>query len=144
MLVYKKYNISPLSGCLVAFIQLPLFFAFLEAINRVPAIFEGELFNMNLGMTPIYGLQNGNYTYIVLIILIILSTYLSFKISMSSQSNNTAGNEMKFMMMIMLEMISFASLSLPTAIALYWIVNSVFAIIQNIIIKKSHERRKIK
>ena len=144
MLVYKKYNISPLSGCLVAFIQLPLFFAFLEAINRVPAIFEGELFNMNLGMTPIYGLQNGNYLYIVLIALIIISTYVSFKISMSSQANNSAGNEMKYMMMIMLFMISFASLSLPTAIALYWIVNSVFAIIQNIIVKNSNERRNIK
>ena len=144
MLVYKKYNINPLSGCLVALIQLPLFFAFLEAINRVPAIFEGSLFNMNLGMTPIYGLQNGNYLYLILIVLIIISTYLSFKISMSSQSNNGVGNEMKYMMIIMLVMISFASLSLPTAIALYWIVNSVFAIVQNVIIRSSNERRKIK
>ena len=39
MIIYKKFNINPMSGCLLAFIQLPLFFAFLEAINRVPAIF---------------------------------------------------------------------------------------------------------
>ena len=30
-MVYKKYNINPLSGCLMAFIQLPLFIAFLSA-----------------------------------------------------------------------------------------------------------------
>ena len=141
MMVYKKYNINPVSGCLTAFIQLPLFFAFLEAINRVPAIFEGTLFGMNLGMTPLVGLSHNNYIYIGLIVLIILSTYISFKFSMSSQDSSTAG-QMKFMMMFMLVMISVASLSLPTAIALYWVVNNLFAIIQNIIVKKSSERRK--
>ena len=29
MLIYKKYNINPMGGCLVSFIQLPLFIAFL-------------------------------------------------------------------------------------------------------------------
>ena len=142
MMVYKKYNINPVSGCLTAFIQLPLFFAFLEAINRVPAIFEGSLFGMNLGMTPLVGLSQQNYIYIALIILIIVSTYISFKFSMSSQSDTSAAGQMKFMMMFMLIMISVASLSLPTAIALYWVVNNLFAIVQNLIVKKSSERRK--
>ena len=43
MLIYKKYNISPVSSCLIAFIQLPILFAFLEAIQRVPVIFEERL-----------------------------------------------------------------------------------------------------
>ena len=140
-MVYKKYNINPISGCLTAFIQLPLFFAFLEAINRVPAIFEGSLFGMNLGMTPLVGLSHGNYIYIALILIIILSTYISFKYSMASNDTGAAG-QMKFMMMFMLVMISVASLSLPTAIALYWVVNNIFAIVQSRIIKKSSERRK--
>ena len=142
MMVYKKYNINPVIGCLTAFIQLPLFFAFLEAINRVPAIFEGNLFGMSLGMTPLVGLSHNNYIYIALILIIIASTYASFKISMSSQADTGAAGQMKFMMMFMLVMISVASLSLPTAIALYWVVNNLFAIIQNIIIKKGNERRK--
>ena len=76
MLVYKKYSINPVSGCLLAFIQLPLFFAFLEAINRVPAIFEGNFLTMNLGMTPVTGIMHHNYLYILLIVLIILTTFL--------------------------------------------------------------------
>ena len=48
MEVYKKYNIKPMSGCLISFLQLPLFFAFLQAINRVPAIFEDNLFSLSL------------------------------------------------------------------------------------------------
>lgn len=137
MLLYKKYNINPVSGCLMAFIQLPLFFAFLEAINRVPAIFEGSFLTMNLGMTPATGIAQHNYIYIILIVLIILTTYLSFKNSMSSQEqNNEMAEQMKFMFIFMILMVSFASLSLPTAIALYWIVTNGFAVIQNLIIKK--------
>ena len=137
MLLYKKYNINPVSGCLMAFIQLPLFFAFLEAINRVPAIFEGSFLTMNLGMTPATGIAQHNYIYIILIVLIILTTYLSFKNSMSSQEqNNEMAEQMKFMFIFMILMVSLASLSLPTAIALYWIVTNGFAVIQNLIIKK--------
>ena len=137
MMLYKKYKINPVSGCLMAFIQLPLFFAFLEAINRVPAIFEGSFLTMNLGMTPATGIAQHNYIYVILIVLIILTTYLSFKNSMSSQDqNNEMAEQMKFMFIFMILMVSFASLSLPTAIALYWIVTNGFAVIQNLIIKK--------
>ena len=143
MFIYKKYNINPVSGCLLAFIQLPLFFAFLEAINRVPAIFEGDFFfGMKLGMTPWVGISNGQYIYILLIALIILSTYFSFKKTMNSQANGEMEKQMQFMMKFMIIMISLASFSLPTAIALYWIVTNAFAVFQNIIINKSLEKRK--
>lgn len=137
MLIYKKYKINPVSGCLMAFIQLPLFFAFLQAINRVPAIFEDSLLGMSLGMTPWVGIRDGQYIYIILIILIILTTYLSFKNSMAQQSGNSEmERQMQFTLKFMIIMISIASFSLPTAIALYWIVTNGFVVIQNIIFKK--------
>lgn len=147
MLVYKKYNINPVSGCIMAFIQFPLFFAFLEAINRVPAIFEGTIFTntkfaFELGMTPSAGLANQQYQYIILIVLIILTTFLSFKLSMQSQNQTPEmAQQMKFMFIFMLLIVSITSLSLPTAIALYWIVTNGFAVIQNAIIKKVMEKR---
>ena len=143
MMVYKKYHINPVGGCLGAFIQLPLFFAFLEAINRVPAIFEGTFLGMNLGMTPTTGISQHNYIYLILIVLIILSTFLSFKNSMGNNQNQPPemAQQMKYMFIFMIVMVSFASLSLPTAIALYWIVTNLFAVIQNIIIKKIIEKR---
>lgn len=139
MMVYQKYKINPVSGCLLAFLQIPLFFAFLQAINRVPAIFEGELFGMNLGMTPWKGISNGQYIYVLLILLIIATTYFSFKHSMS-QNNNVGNNEimkqMDFMFKFMIIMISIASFSLPTALAFYWIVTNAFIVIQNWCVKK--------
>lgn len=140
MLIYQKYKINPVSGCLVALIQIPLFFAFLNAINEVPAIFEGSLFGMHLGMTPWKGLAEGQYIYIVLIFLIVATTYISFKNSMKSNPNNEMLSQMNYMFMFMIISISIASFSLPTAIAFYWIVTNGFAVVQNYIIKKILEK----
>lgn len=142
MMIYRKYNINPATSCLTSLIQLPLLFAFLEAINRVPAIFEGTLWNMSLGMTPSKALASGNYIYIILLVLIALSTFFSFKQAMASQpqdGNNEMMRQTKTMTYIMTFMILLTSLSLPTALALYWIVNNVFGICQNFIMKKMKE-----
>ena len=136
MMIYKKYNINPIGGCLVSFIQLPLFFAFLEAINRVPAIFEESLFSLQLGTTPLVGIKSGNYLYLVLIALIIITTYFSFKFSMASSGSSEQQQQMQFMSTFMLIFISIASFSLPTAIALYWVVTNGFSVIQTLIMKK--------
>jgi len=136
MMIYKKYNINPMGGCLVSFIQLPLFFAFLEAINRVPAIFEENLFTLQLGTTPLVGIKSGNYIYLILIALIVLTTYLSFKFSTNSSGSSEQQQQMQFMSTFMLIFISIASFSLPTAIALYWVVTNGFNVIQTLLLKK--------
>jgi len=140
MEIYKKHNVKPMSGCLITFLQLPIFFAFLQAINRVPAIFEDKLLGFNLGMTPYTGLSNGNYLYLLLIILIALSTYFSFKYSMKSNGVMNQSDDMKKQMdmttNIMVVMIVFTSFSLSTALAFYWIVTYAFIAIQTYIFKK--------
>ena len=137
MMVYKKYGINPASGCLIAFIQLPILLAFLEAINRVPAIFEGSLLTLQLGTSPFVGIKSGNLLYIILILLIIFTTYFSYKNSMNTSTGNSdQDKQMAMMMKFMIVFISIASLSLPTALALYWIVSNVFMIVQNILIKR--------
>lgn len=134
MLIYKKYDISPFAGCLFSFLQLPLFFAFLEAVYRVPAIMEETLWKFHLGTTPLEGFQAGNYWYIILIVLIIGATYFSFK-NMNA-SDDAQARQMKMMSTFMIVFISIVSFSLPAGIALYWIVSNGFTIVQNLIIKK--------
>lgn len=137
LMIYQKYNINPMSSCLGAFIQLPLFFAFLEAINRVPAIFENYFWKFQLGTTPLVGIKSGNFYYIILIVLIILFTALTFKNSMGSMSGNSEQmKQSKFMLIFMTIFIGIASIQLPSAIALYWVVTNAFQVVQNFIMKK--------
>ena len=135
--LYQKYNINPMSSCLVSFIQLPLFFAFLEAINRVPAIFGNYLWKFQLGTTPLIGIKDGNYYYVILIILILVFTALSFKQSMASMSSSSEQvKQTKYMLIFMTVFIGIASFQLPSAIALYWVVTNAFNVIQMNLMKK--------
>ena len=142
MAVYKKYNISPMSGCLFSMIQLPLFIAFFEAINRVPAIFEDKFLTLQMGTTPMIGITNGNYLYGLLIILIAATTYFSFKFSTADAqaSAGSAGMNMKKMPMIMTIMIVVMGMFMTSAIGIYWVTTNLFTVIQNILIKRSREK----
>ena len=141
MMVYQKYQINPISGCLLAFIQLPLLFAFLEAINRTPAIFENNFLVFQMGTTVPKGIASGNYWYIILIVLILGTTYFSFSKTLKDQSMSGAqGNQMKYTVYFMLAMIGIASFSLPTALGLYWIASSGFTILQNLWVERKKKK----
>ena len=81
MAIYKKHKISPLSGCLFSFIQIPLFFAFYEAMNRIPALFEENLLGFQLGTSPLTAMSAGKFYYIIFVLLVIGATYFSFKLN---------------------------------------------------------------
>lgn len=136
MAIYKKYNINPMTGCLFSFIQIPLFFAFYEALNRLPAVFEGKFLGFQMGMSPLTGLSHGNYQYLIIIILVILATYLSFKLNATASMGSEQEKQMKLMTNMMLIFIAIASFSISTGIAIYWITNNIFTIIQNLIVKR--------
>ena len=141
LMMYQKYKINPLSGCLIAFIQLPLLFAFYEAINRTPAIFEDNLLFFNLGKTPWVGITHGEYGYIILVVIIFLATYFSFKKTLKDQSSMaTEGMNMKYMLYFMLALITYSSFTIASAVGIYWITSNLFTILQNYLV----ERKKVK
>lgn len=140
MMIYKKYNINPLSGCLMSFLQLPLFIAFLEAINRVPAIFEEKLFGLHLGTSPSVGISNGNWWYLIIIALVAITTYLSFsKANNAASGNEEAMKQTKMMMNIFIVMIDVMSIFMTTALGIYWIVSNLLTLLQNVMVKRSKE-----
>ena len=136
MVLYRKYKVNPMASCLITLVQLPIFFAFLEAINRTPAIFENSLWKFQLGTTPLYGITHNNYWYILLLVLIIVFTLLTFMQSMKSTGNSETQKQTKMMMYMMIVFIGIASFQLPSAIALYWVVTNAFSVLQTYIIKK--------
>ncbi len=136
MMIYKKYEISPLSGCLFAFIQIPLFFAFLEAINRIPVLFEGNFLGFQLGTSPAVALMNGKWLYSILIILVIGTTFYSFKLNSGASMGEEQEKQMKMMRNILMITMIFASFSISSGIAIYWITSSAFTIFQNLLVKR--------
>lgn len=139
MALYKKNNVSPMAGCLPALLQLPLFIAFLDAINRVPAIFEEKFIFFHLGTTPKIGIEGGNWWYIVLTLLVAVTTY--FALNKSSNNQPTSGNDMakqtKMMTNVFTIMIIVMSIFMSSALNIYWVVSNVCTLLQNYIVKRS-------
>lgn len=144
LMIYKKYQINPMAGCLFSFIQLPLLFAFLEAINRVPAIFEEKFLGLEMGKTTWAGITSGQYYYLIIVIIIIATTYFSFKLNGTGAATPEMQKQTNMMMIFMNVLIGFMSFTLPTAIGIYWITSSLFTIIQNLITDKSLRKGNLK
>ena len=146
MAIYKKYNINPLSGCLFSLIQFPLFIAFLEAINRVPSIFEETFLGLHLGTSPMVGIKDGNYFYIIIIVIVGLSTYFSFKMNskdMPAANTSDMQNQTNTMMNVFMVMITVMSLFMTSALGIYWVTTNLFTIFQNLVVKRrsiKHEK----
>ena len=137
MMVYQKYKINPISGCLFAFIQLPIFIAFFEAIQRTPVIFEDKFLGLQLGTTPIVGLGTASlFSYIILMIIIASTTYLSFKFNSTGNMEDPA---MKMMPTMMSVMIIVTALFMPSGLGIYYSTSNLFTIVQNILVKRSKE-----
>jgi YidC/Oxa1 family membrane protein insertase len=132
-LIYKKHGINLGSGCILSFIQIPLFFAYYESILRLPAIFEEVFIGFNLGTNPAHALSNGQYLYILFVIFVSITTYFSFQLASADMPQNS---QMKMMWKFMTGFIFFISFTLPVVLALYWITNSSFTIGQNLISKR--------
>lgn len=135
MQVYKKYNINPLSSCLFAFIQIPLLMGFYEAINRVPVIFEGKSFGLILGSTPLKAITSGRIEYIIIPLLIVITTIISQKLNKTAPTPQQGDINPNFMMNMMVIMIAVMSINFSVALSLYWIASTLFTIVQNLITK---------
>ncbi len=143
MAIYKKYGISPMGGCLFALIQIPLFFAFYDALNLLPAIFEENFLHIfQLGTTPLTAIQNGRWYYLIIVILVGVVSYFSFKMNGNNTMSGEQADQMKMMSNTSIIMITVFSFMTSTGIALYWITSSAFTIFQNLLLKgnKKHVR----
>lgn len=137
LMVYKKYNINPMSGCLFSMLQLPLFIAFFEAVQRTPALFEDKFLGLQLGTTPVAGIATGTfYAYIILMLIIAFTTFYSFKMN---STGNMQDPSMKMMPLMMSGMIIVTALFMPSGLGIYWATSNLFTIVQNILVKRSKE-----
>ena len=140
MAIYQKYKINPMSSCLLSFVQIPLLFAFLEAINRTPVIFENNFLSLDMGTTISHGIiSNQWYAYVIFLLIILATSYFSFRKTLKDQTG--MAKQMKGTIYFMLAMIVFASFSLPVALGLYWIASSALTIAQNLLVERKRARK---
>ena len=105
---------------------------------RTPVIFENVFIGFQLGTSPLTAFNSGKYIYLILVILNVLITYLTLKITQLN-TNKDSMQSMNTLFIVMPVIIGFMALVSPAALNIYWIVQSGFAFVQSYIINKRAE-----
>lgn len=154
MQVYKKHGIN-VFGCLMPFLQMPIFIAMYGVVRRITL--EGGMYTEGVSNTMFLGinLANGNDGIIGMILsgIVAGTMYLLTKISMkkpayakntgrqnlSAQAQQTE-KTMKYVNYFMVIMMAVASYS-SNALALYWVFGNIYSLGQTLFNRKLNEKK---
>lgn len=141
MKLYQDHKVNPLSGCLPLLLQLPVFFALFTLLRTYKPLERASFYVLpDLSRAASYYgfqgiLQNlgQSYPYLLLIVLIIATTYIS-------QKQITTDPQQARMMMFMPLLMGVICWALPAGVLLYWLVFNVWMVAQQFVMEKIAER----
>ena len=146
--LYQKHHINPFGTLVVSFIQLPLIMAMYMAVQRASAVANGTFLGLNLKLSPLQGLQEGAWLYIAIFVLMGICQFLSMwvpqhfakvkaeKIAAKHHRKPEPVKQSKFMQIYMMIMILGFGLMWPTAMTVYWTINSIVNILKTVLVQK--------
>ncbi len=161
MQIWKEHKVNPLGSCLPMLIQFPvliaLFYVIKSGLNPDNAYLlygnlkNFSLANVNVNFLGILDLTKANQ--LILPLLVGGLQFLQMKLTMikkakltNSGSKKEQKSEMEManqmMVYIMPVMIAVFTASVPAGVGLYWIMSTVYGIVQQLIVNKQVEEEK--
>lgn len=150
--VYAKYGISPFSGCLPLLVTLPIMWCLYRVIlnitDYIPALGEGNaniFLGLDIDVSPLTYFNSGTHRFgwlaFIIPVLAVLFQFLNTKLLQVKNDDKNAeqdsmASSMKMMNYFMPFMSGFFCLSLPMAIGLYWVVGSIFRVVQALLVNR--------
>lgn len=149
--LYKKYNVNPFSTMLTMFIQFPVIIAMYQAVQRSALLKQGTFLGYNLDVTPLNGIKNLQFIYLVIFLIMLGCQFLSTQLPQilakkkakedaekhhRKPQESAMSSQQKMMQIYMLAMIGVFGLMWPTAMSVYWAVNSVVTILKTLLVQK--------
>ena len=131
--LYKKHGANPMGGCLPLLLQIPVFFAIYRVLFNAIELKGADWL---LWITDLSVMD----PYFVLPILMGATMYLQQHLTPTAFSDPMQEKIFKFLPLIF----TIFFVTFPSGLVLYWFVNNVFSILQQLLINKSLERKKAK
>jgi len=158
MEIYKKYKIN-VFGCLLPLLQMPIFIAMYQVVQRFPltdlSTFTDKAITMNINFL---WTNLGNTEWlanlplaIMVGVIMFLSQWLTQHRTKMSQKNNFYANQkgqknqntMKYVMYFMVIFMAYISLR-NAGIAFYWVVGTSYQLLQSYLSYRNMEKRQEK
>ena len=131
MELYKKHGANPLGGCLPMLLQIPVFFAIYRVLLNAVEL-QGAPW-----ILWVNDLSRMDHTFI-LPILMGASMYFQQRLTPTNFTDPMQEKVMKFLPVIF----TFFFFTFPSGLVLYWFVNNLFSIAQQLIINKQFQNAK--
>jgi YidC/Oxa1 family membrane protein insertase len=127
MKFYSEHKVNPFGGCLPLLLQLPIFFALFNMLmNNRTLLSATSLSIFELGTRPSAAFAAGFVgflPYMVLIILMAVTTYLPQKMMTTDPQQQKMG-------LYMVPLMVFFAWSLPAGVLIYWVTTNIWTIVQ--------------
>jgi YidC/Oxa1 family membrane protein insertase len=154
MELYKEHKTNPFSGCLLILLQLPIILAlyrvFLSGIGLQEDLLYASMIYPDVINSTIFGIIDLAEKSILIALIAGIAQFIQMKYSAamktepqkegdgerSMQEDMAQGMQkgMKFGMPIMITVFAYI---VPAAVGLYWVVNIIFSIVQEYIIRRN-------
>ncbi len=152
--LYREAGVNPLGGCLPMLIQMPILFGFYYAVRELAQ--SGQLVNqpffwipdlafpdISKGLSWLWPLPPSvgwdmAIRYLILPILLVITQILTQKLStaQSSASDNPQAKAMNQMMWLMSLMFFYITLTVPSALTLYWVTSNILGVLQQLYVNR--------
>ncbi|API90225.1 OxaA precursor [Marinilactibacillus sp. 15R] len=127
--LYKEAGVNPFLGFLPLLVQMPVFIALYQSVNRTPILATGDFLWVNLGAPdPLY------------ILPILAGLFTLANSHLMSMGRPQAGG--KFITYIMPLFIVLITFRLSSALALYFVASNGFAVLQTLLLQNPFKIRK--
>ena len=163
--LYKKYQINPFGTIAVTFLQFPVIMAMYMSVQRAKAVAKGTFLGVDLQVNPwtgIKGFFDGNTSTAVVFLGLFLfmgvCQFLSMTVPMMIQKRKAEkeaakhhrkpdipkNSQNKIMQIYMMGMILVFGMTLPSAMSLYWAINSLVNIVKTFVVQSIIDKTDLK
>ena len=142
MELYRENKVNPFGGCLPMILQIPIFFALYQVLMRsvslkgAPFLWITDLSEPDKLFTLSQKLPLIGDEINILPILMAITMFLQQKLSSKSMSG-TSAEQQKIMLILFPVMFGFIFYRMPSGLVLYWFVNSILMLGQQILISRN-------
>jgi len=145
MQLYKQYNVNPFGGCLPMLLQLPIFFAFYQALMRAIELKNASflwikdlsgpdaLFSFPQAI-PLLGDKFNLLPLITMLVMVVQQRFTTMHTA--KQGSSEMAKQQKFMALFFPLFFGFILYGFPSGLVLYWLTNSLLMTSEQFILRR--------
>lgn len=144
MLLFKKYGVNPMSGCLPMLLQLPVFFALFRTLQlsfemrQAPFMFWiNDLSRPDTLMLLPFSIPFIGNALNILPLIMTGASFAQMKVTPKAPAADPQAQAQQKMMSFMPIMFAFILYHMPSGLTVYWTTSTIFSIIEGIVIRKT-------